>query len=140
MVDVELEAGKGFREKVVAAARKAGCKVIVSAHDFSVTPSEEKLLGLLEAEKAAGADIGKVVTTANSEADCGRVLSLYAHADKSGFPLIAFAMGAKGRESRVGALLRGAPFMYATAGRGGSVAPGQLSVGALRKAVARKRR
>jgi 3-dehydroquinate dehydratase type I len=109
--------------------------VIISTHDFSGTPGEEELLARLSEIRAAGADVGKIVTTANSIKDCQRVLGLLPLAEKQNFPLIAFCMGGKGRFTRVAALLRGAPFMYASVSENEATAAGQFTVDGLRRAL-----
>lgn len=77
-----------------------------------------------------GADLVKIVTLARSHADSARVMSLYGKF--SG--LIAFAMGEKGKITRIFSALAG-PFTYASLTE--SVAPGQMSVNELRDILAK---
>lgn len=131
MVDIELETEEGLKQRVMEKARERNCKIIISMHDFKKTPDTEELLGIMRREKEQGADIGKIVTIANSVEDCHSVLGLLLEARKEDFPLVAFAMGELGRFTRIVALLYGAPFTYVSVNE--SVAPGQLSVNVTRK-------
>ncbi len=133
MVDIEIETKEELKQKVLKKARENNCKVIISMHDFKKTPSMEKMLEIMHKEKEQGADIGKVVTFANSTEDCHRILYLLLEAKKKKFPLVAFAMGKLGRFTRIAALLYGAPFTYASVGR--KAGSGQLSVTAMRKVM-----
>ena len=97
-------------------------KRIVSYHDFDETPAD------LEAIHARLAkldpDIVKIVTMANSPADCVRMLRLVAAAK---VPTTGFCMGELGQPSRILCGKYGAPFTYATFSRDREMAPGQLS-------------
>ena len=53
-----------------------GTKVIVSYHDFQGTPDDETLRRLVETMWAAGADVAKIVATAEHVADARRMLAL----------------------------------------------------------------
>jgi 3-dehydroquinate dehydratase / shikimate dehydrogenase len=100
---------------------------IVSHHDFNQTPDdlEEIYAGMLELD----ADILKLVTMANSPADCVRLLKLVKDAKK---PTIAFCMGEFGVTSRLLCGRYGAPFTYATFSVEREIAPGQLSFDQMR--------
>lgn len=124
-VDVEIEAPRSMARRVRSCARENGTVFIRSYHDFSGTPSAEILGSLVEKCRKEGAELVKMVTTALSDGDAGRVLSLY-----DSYPsgdLIAFAMGEKGRDSRVACLAKGAPYTYASLTEDDQAAPGQWS-------------
>ena len=53
-----------------------GTKIIVSYHDFHSTPDDESLRRLTETMWAAGADVAKIVATAETVADARRMLAL----------------------------------------------------------------
>lgn len=128
MVDVELAApdvGRFIREV------NQRVRVIVSHHDFERTCEEDALSGLVLQQRAIGADICKVVTTAQRAADAVTVLRLVRRFRSQG--IVAFAMGPLGTVSRVLAPLAGAAFTYASLTPGHESAPGQLTVGALRE-------
>lgn len=130
-VDIELETEATLRDKVIEHARKKGCKVILSHHDFEATPTSKELEILMEREFELGADIGKIVTFAKEPGDCHRILELLLKAKVRGYVLTAFAMGREGTYTRVLAPVYGAPFTYASVNR--SAAEGQLDVDTLRE-------
>ncbi len=134
-VDIELRTRRDLRTSVVEAARRGGCKVIVSFHDFSGAPDETGLSRFIVEEKEAGADIGKIVVTARNAGDVRRVLSLYSDPEVNGFPLIAFAMGPLGRLSRLACLALGSYLTFASHSMGAESAPGQIPVKDLRSMV-----
>ena len=126
IVDLELIT-PSVGEMIAAVKKKARC--LVSHHDFGGTPSAEVLPHLMKRLLAAGADICKLVTTANSIEDNLNILELYDQfADRS---LITFAMGELGITSRVMAPLCGAEFTYAALDSDKLSAPGQLTVSQL---------
>ncbi len=130
-VDVELETDEGLKKKVLEHARNNGCKIIISTHDFSGTSELGELVSMMRAEERDGADIGKIVTYANTIEDCHTVLELLMHAKNVNFKLVAFTMGSLGGFTRVLAPVYGAPFTYASVDHG--VAEGQFDVKTLRK-------
>ena len=119
--DLELEASPQEGKAVRRACNESGTLLIRSWHDFHGTPSQERLLDIADRCRRFGADIVKMVTTAHSEENAGRILSLY---DLLEIPLVAFAMGEAGRPSRVECLRLGAPFTYAAWDE--AAAPGQI--------------
>ena len=119
--DLELEASPQDGKAVRRACNESGTLLIRSWHDFHGTPSQERLLDIADRCRRFGADIVKMVTTAHSEENTGRILSLY---DLLETPLVAFAMGEAGKQSRVECLRLGAPFTYAAWDE--AAAPGQI--------------
>lgn len=128
-VDVEVDSPDGFLKEVVGKARAAGCKVIISYHDYRKTPSASELERIAEWCFESGADIAKIACLSNSEADNARLLGLLDY----GKPLIVIGMGPKGRLTRVVAPLLGSPFTYASAKAGSETAPGQMDAERIRK-------
>lgn len=146
-VDVEIEAQKQMSKRVRAAAHENGTVFIRSYHDFEGTDSLEALKAVVEKCVYHGADMVKVVTMAQSEADVQKVMALYewcreekvsgnerigALADGG---LIAFCMGEAGRNSRLEALTHGAPYTYAALTEEEAAAPGQWAASDMYKAV-----
>lgn len=153
-VDVELEAPKEMSKRVRNAAHESGTVFIRSYHDFETTASTEALKAVVEKCLYHGADMVKVVTTANTAEDVDKVMSLYAWCDAekeagrsstrketinpgtlADGGLIAFCMGEAGRQSRMDALKYGAPYTYASLSTEESAAPGQWPAGEMRDAV-----
>jgi 3-dehydroquinate dehydratase-1 len=95
------------------------------------TPSHDVMKVLVRKQLNAGADIAKVVTTAQKFEDNASTLRLIQE-----FPearVISFAMGPLGLVSRVLCPLVGGDFIYASVAPGGEAAPGQLRADDLRE-------
>ncbi len=131
-VDIELDSPRSSLDRVIDAAREAGCRVIVSKHFYDHTPSLPELLSVWTQMQRLGADISKIVTMPQTLQEATRVLSLYTYNGRASGELIAFGMGAVGKFTRVAALYMGAPFMYVCQSDGQEVAPGQLSLSVMR--------
>ncbi|MCX6767334.1 MAG: type I 3-dehydroquinate dehydratase [Candidatus Micrarchaeota archaeon] len=126
-VDVELSTPPALRKRLVAKAKKARTKVIISFHDTKRTPEYKALAKILDEEKKAGADIMKIITTACAPGDNIKLLELYEYAGKKRAPLAAWAMGEQGKPSRFLAIASGAPLAFASL-KGMESAPGQLTL------------
>jgi len=128
IVDIEL-ATENLAEVMPLIRGKAKC--LLSHHDFAETPPIDRLKEIVERQIAAGADICKVVTTANQFQDNLTVLQLIA-----AFPdtrMVAFAMGPLGTASRIFCPLLGGDFTYASTKHGKESAPGQITAEQLTK-------
>jgi 3-dehydroquinate dehydratase I len=117
---IDIELGADLSGEVLAAAQ--GKVIIVSEHDFEKTPDGVALQSIVDRAVRQGAQIVKLVTMAASESDAWRLLHF---AQASPVPIVAFAMGEAGRESRVKACEYGSLFTYGYITK--AVAPGQLS-------------
>ncbi len=127
LVDVELRSGF---DDVIAA--KAGDGLVLSFHDLEGLPDD--LDGLHAQMAAAGADVIKIVGTARSVADLGRLMAFARRQPPSPEPrrgLISLAMGPLGVPSRILGGRHRAPFTYASPLAGKEAAPGQLPARAL---------
>ena len=131
--DLEIEAPAMMSKRIRRETRECGTVLIRSYHDFSGTDSLEALKALTEKCFALGADIAKIVVTANDDDDTARVLKLYESFDPG--RLVAFAMGEKGRSSRIDCLAKGAPHTYAALNEEEAAAPGQMSTASMRANV-----
>ena len=127
--DLEIEAPAMMSKRIRRETRECGTVLIRSYHDFSGTYSLEALKALTEKCFALGADIAKIVVTANDDDDSARVLKLYESFDPG--RLVAFAMGEKGRSSRIDCLAKGAPHTYAALNEEEAAAPGQMSTASM---------
>jgi 3-dehydroquinate dehydratase type I len=128
IIDIELatpELGKIVKEI------KGRAECLISYHNIKETPSLKMLKDTLRNEIDAGADIGKVVTTARSFADNLTVLQLIKDFPK--VKVVAFAMGVAGQISRLLSPLAGAYFTYASVEAGRESAEGQVTVSELRE-------
>ena len=131
--DLEIEAPAMMSKRIRRETRECGTVLIRSYHDFSGTDSLEALKALTEKCFALGADIAKIVVTSNDDNDSARVLRLYESFDPG--RLVAFAMGEKGRASRIDCLAKGAPHTYAALNEEEAAAPGQMSTASMRANV-----
>jgi 3-dehydroquinate dehydratase-1 len=128
IVDLEL-ATENLVEIVPQVKKQAKC--LLSYHDFEGTPPLGELVGILRRQMKAGADIGKVVTTATKFEDNLTALQLIA--DFRQARVVSFAMGPLGSVSRVLCPLVGGDFTYASIETGKESAAGQITVRDLRK-------
>jgi len=126
MVDIEL--GTADLARVTRRIKLKG-RCLISYHNFTATPPYRELAAILAAEKSAGADICKVVTTAQRPADNFPLLQLLR--DFAATPAVAFAMGEHGTLSRILCPLVGGAFTYAAVSPGAASAPGQLTAAEL---------
>ena len=131
--DLEIEAPAMMSKRIRRETRECGTVLIRSYHDFTGADSLEALKALTEKCFALGADIAKIVVTANDDDDTARVLKLYESFDPG--RLVAFAMGEKGRSSRIDCLAKGAPHTYAALNEEEAAAPGQMSTASMRANV-----
>jgi len=128
IIDVEIDC-PALEE--MAKSIKGRARLLVSYHNWDGTPPLEQLSGTVQRQLAAGADICKVVTMANSVNDNLAALKL-----PGLFPridIISFAMGPVGALSRVLSPLAGGYLTYASLDEDSGSAPGQMSVEAMRK-------
>ena len=146
-VDVEIEAPKQMSKRVRNVAHENGTVFIRSFHDFEGTDSLEALKAVVEKCCYHGADMVKVVTTAHTQEDADKVLSLYdwcsgmsasenekiASLAEGG--LIAFCMGDAGRQSRLDCLRKGSPYTYAAVSEDEAAAPGQWTASEMASAL-----
>jgi len=128
IIDIELVTGNR-QEMVQLIKKRAQC--LLSFHDFEKTPSLDRMRELIEKQLEAGADICKVVTTAQKFEDNLAVLQLISDFPKA--RVVAFAMRPLGFTSRIMCPLVGGDFIYASIETGKEAAPGQITVGDLRK-------
>ena len=127
IIDIELVTGN-LEEIVKLIKKKAKC--LLSFHDFKGTPSLDRMREIVQKELAAGADICKVVTTAQKLEDNLTVLQLISDFPKT--KVVSFAMGPLGSVSRILCPLVGGDFIYASVEEGQESASGQMTVRDLR--------
>ena len=127
-IDIELRTNN---LKNIINLIKKQAKCLVSFHDLEKTPPFDTMKQIVEEQSKAGADICKMVTTAQDFEDNLAVLRLIPE-----FPtikVVSFAMGPLGIISRVLSPLVGGEFTYASIEKGKESAPGQITVGDLKK-------
>jgi len=128
IVDVELRT-KNLDRVVQLIKKRTTC--LLSFHDLEKTPPFEEMKEIVQRELKAGADICKIVTTAQVFEDNLTILQLIA--EFPGVELVSFAMGPLGFTSRILCPLVGGEFIYASIEKGKESAQGQITVGDLIK-------
>lgn len=128
IVDIELSTPDLNRIVWQIKNNKAEC--LLSSHNLNETPGFDELVGIVQRELAAGADICKVVGTAQRFEDNLTVLRLFN--EFPGIKLVALAMGSLGVVSRVLSPMVGGYFTYASITEGKESASGQLTATYLR--------
>ena len=128
IVDIELVTGN-LKEIVQLIKKKAKC--LLSFHDLKGTPPLGKMKEIVQRELEAGADICKVVTTAQRFEDNLTVLQLITEFPET--KIVSFAMGPLGFASRILCPLAGGDFTYASIEEGRESAAGQTTARDLRK-------
>ena len=128
IIDIELRT-RNLEEVIQMIGKRAKC--LLSFHDLEKTPPLDRMEEIVQRQLKAGADICKVITTAQSLEDNLTVLQLIAEFPKT--RLVSFAMGPLGFASRVLCPLVGGDFTYASIEKGKESASGQITVRGLRK-------
>jgi 3-dehydroquinate dehydratase/shikimate dehydrogenase len=100
---------------------KTGTKVIVSNHNYESTPSTKQLGSIAAKSVAAGADIVKLVSTAQNITEVARMLQVA----RSTVPVITLVMGAKGLISRILSPKIGRYLSFGTLSKGQESGSGQ---------------
>lgn len=120
-LDLELEAPEAWRAPLLERARRRGCRVIVSFHDYRATPGRRTLERVRRSCFAQGADVAKISCLVKRPRDNVRLLALLDYRR----PVVVMGMGEAGKPTRWLAPLLGSPFTYACL-PGQPTAPGQL--------------
>ncbi len=128
IVDIELET-RNLEEAIPVIKKRAKC--LLSFHELEKTPSLDRMKRIIQRQLEAGADICKVITTAQRFEDNLTVLQLITESPKT--KMVSFAMGPLGLASRILCPLVGGYLTYASIEKGKESAPGQLTVRELRK-------
>lgn len=137
-IDVELEAPATSHQYLIDSIKAHGSatQLILSNHDFNSTSSYDDLVEKIDSMRARGADIGKLITTAQSNKDVVRIFQILSYAQELDFPLIAFCMGEIGAVSRVASCDLGGYMTYCSGDGQAATAPGQISVSKMREIFA----
>jgi len=128
IVDIELNT-RNLEAAMPVIKKRARC--LLSFHELEKTPPLNMMQGIIQRQLAAGADICKVITTAQRFEDNLTVLQLIAEFPKT--KMVSFAMGPLGLASRILCPLVGGDFTYASVEEGKESAPGQITARELRK-------
>lgn len=121
-IDLDFEEDLDLLLNLKSKIALSNTQLILSQHNYESTPDFEKLNESIHKAFELGADIAKIITTANSITDLDNIYHLYEIFND----LIAFAMGDFGLESRAKILTLGAPFTYAAFSEEQKTASGQM--------------
>jgi 3-dehydroquinate dehydratase type I len=124
-VDVELS--NPMLNDIIQELKSAGVKPIVSFHDRARSPSISELTSILEKENASGAEVCKIVTTANRIEDSLALLN-FTHTASAKAKIVCFGMGDLGKVSRLLSPVFGGYFTFASLERGRQTASGQMTI------------
>ena len=133
MVDIEADADPAWREQMVKKVKASGCKLILSMHNYTHTPSVAELKGLVDEMFGMGADIAKIATQVNQPSDAAALLGLYADYKN----IVALGMGPMGVITRLASPLLGAPFTFASFGDNPVTAAGQIEYSEMAELIKR---
>lgn len=127
-IDVELKMVETKRNQLITKAKENGVKIIISHHDFSKTPSREKILDLIKQCIDAGGDIAKVVFKNNSNSDVLNILKACAIANENDYSFTAMGIGPYGHITRIIGLSLGCEIVYASLEKSQAVVEGQVDI------------
>ena len=128
MVDIELNT-KNLENVVKVIKRRTKC--LLSYHDLEKTPALKEMKDIVRRQLSAGADICKVITTAQKAEDNLTTLQLVREFPEA--KVVSFAMGPLGLMSRALCPLVGGEFTYASIEKGKESAQGQMTVSEMRQ-------
>ena len=135
IIDYELSNAPADLQRLRVVSKASAVAMIMSYHNFQMTPDAATLDSKFVAAERLGADVAKVAVMPKSEQD---VLTLLAATDRArqkvGVPLISMSMGGIGSLSRIMGWVYGSAATFAV-GKSSS-APGQIAVEDLRTALA----
>jgi 3-dehydroquinate dehydratase type I len=128
-IDIEIESNKKYTEYLTKYAKTHNCKVIISYHNYKITPDNIEIKKIIDICKSMGADLVKIATFVNKQQDVARILGLYAENNN----ILVLGMGNLGKITRIAALKLGAPFTFVSINQDRETAPGQLSENEMKK-------
>lgn len=128
LIDIELFRSEGKIKDTLSLAKEKDVKVIISNHEFFMTPSKEEIVSRLVKAQELDADITKIAVMPNCEDD---VLTLMAATlemkkEKADRPFVTIAMGSLGVITRLTGQLLGSCLTFASLNK--ASAPGQINV------------
>ncbi len=135
LIDYELSNAPADIQALREVSKSSGIGMIMSFHNFQMTPDAATLDSKFAAAKQYGADVGKVAVMPNSDLDVLELLAATSRArDTLDIPLISMSMGGVGSLSRIMGWVYGSAATFAV-GKSSS-APGQVAIEDLRTALA----
>ena len=134
LIDYELSNAVADLAALRKVSKENGIGLIVSYHNFQMTPDAATLDSKFAGAAQAGADVAKVAVMPKTDCDVLELLAATSRArDSLGVPLISMSMGGLGSLSRIMGWVYGSAATFAV-GKSSS-APGQIAVEDLRTAL-----
>lgn len=135
LIDYELSNAPADLKALRAVSKANGIGMIMSYHNFQMTPDAATLDSKFAAAKQFDADVGKVAVMPTNEIDVLELLAATSRARESlDIPLISMSMGGVGSLSRIMGWVYGSAATFAV-GKSSS-APGQIAIEDLRTTLA----
>ncbi len=134
LIDYELSNAPADLKALRDVSKANGIGMIMSYHNFQMTPDAATLDSKFAAAKQLGADVGKVAVMPTCDRDVLELLAATSRArDTLDQPLISMSMGGVGSISRIMGWIYGSAATFAV-GKSSS-APGQVAIEDLRTAL-----
>lgn len=138
LIDVEIDTAAGLKSELIEKAHAKSIAVVMSHHNFKITPESDMLLEKYAEMSRSGADILKIAVMPNSIDDVDRMITVSRNASKRlAQPIIAIVMGEKGRCTRIACEAVGSCITFGSIG--GASAPGQIDAEELREMLLKVR-
>ena len=135
LIDYELSNAPADIQALREVSKASGIGMIMSYHNFQMTPDGATLDSKFAAAKAFDADVGKVAVMPTNERDVLELLAATSRAREAlDIPLISMSMGGVGSLSRIMGWVYGSAATFAV-GKSSS-APGQIAIEDLRTTLA----
>jgi 3-dehydroquinate dehydratase I len=130
-IDIEIESDNSFLLAVRNIIGSSPTQLIISYHNYEMTPSIEVLESKLNECYLDDADVAKIACRVFSPGDAARLLSLYNISGRK----VVLGMGKSGKITRIAASFLGAEFTFASSGEGEATAEGQVSYEEMRDII-----
>jgi len=132
-IDMELKYGQEKISEILGLLENSNTHLIVSFHDFQMTPSEDELVSIMEREIRVGAHIAKLAAMPRCEEDVLSVMkaTLAVRRKYPDIPIITMSMGPMGAVTRLIGGFFGSDLTFAVGSS--ASAPGQIPVAELRQ-------
>ena len=138
LIDYELSNAPEDLARLRRVSKDNGIAMVMSYHNFQLTPAAEVLQAKFALAQQLGADVGKVAVMPQDPADVLTLLgATYKARQDLSIPLISMSMGGLGSLSRMVGWVYGSAATFAV-GKSSS-APGQVAIDDLRTVLARLR-
>ena len=135
LIDYELSNAPADLQALREVSKANGIGMIMSYHNFQMTPDAATLDSKFVAAKKLGADVGKVAVMPTNDLDVLELLAATSRAREAlDIPLISMSMGGVGSLSRIMGWVYGSAATFAV-GKSSS-APGQIAIEDLRTMLA----